>query len=189
MGAAAISAVICVFAFHPSIGQNGREPTWAADYLWTRHPGWNNPLPEVFTETYLKTEAPTAPTFTPGCEKILAGGRGASSAWPVPCFPADTPIRCRGVGVWCYANREGAGACLCRRPGGERPAEIDEARRGLRMPCPRFARCIASGHGGTFGRTRLGSRGFGRSIACAWTFSQARTAAFWCCAARSPTPR
>src|SRR5207344_809073 len=36
-------------------------------------------------------------------------------------------IRCRGIGVWCYANREGAGYVSVPAPGRwNRPAEIDE---------------------------------------------------------------
>jgi len=48
--AAVMSALISVFAFHPSVAQNSREPTWLAAFLWTRFPALNDPLPEVFVE-------------------------------------------------------------------------------------------------------------------------------------------
>lgn len=105
--AATLSAMICAFAFHPAVPQNGREPTLAASVVWTRHPGWNNPLPEIFVETWLRTEQRQAPVATPGCEKVLVIGRGDAGAFPVPCFPAPVPDECAAAGRLCYANLEG----------------------------------------------------------------------------------
>ncbi len=116
-GAAVVSAGICAFAFHPSLPDHAREPTWPAQYLWARHPGWHNPLPEVFTGTYRRTEDLLTPTALPGCEKVLLGGPGAVGTWPVPCFPAEIPIPCGSKGVWCYANRRGSGYAFVRAPG------------------------------------------------------------------------
>ena len=53
--ASAMSALISVLAFHPSVPQNSREPTWLATFLWTRLPAWNNPLPEVFVKHSYKS--------------------------------------------------------------------------------------------------------------------------------------
>lgn len=121
-----VSAIASVVAFHPAVFQNGREPTWAAQYLWTRHQAWNNPLPEVFIEANIRTESPLTPVFTGGCEKILIGQHGSSPAWPLPCYLAEIPAFCRRLGAWCYANREAAGYAFARAPGRwNRPPETD----------------------------------------------------------------
>jgi hypothetical protein len=103
--AALASALISVFAFHPGVPQYSREPTWLASFLWTKLPAWHNPLPEVFIEVQLGSEIHWLPTNTPGCEKILIGGRGAGGGvWPMPCYPTPLPESCRAVGAVCYAN-------------------------------------------------------------------------------------
>jgi len=115
--AAVISASISIFAFHPSVPQNSREPTWLANFLWTRHPGWNNPLPEVFAEAFSHTDDPFAPTFTGGCEKLLIGGMTPAGTWPLPCYPPGLPLSCRSEGVWCYANRTAHDYDVIKAPG------------------------------------------------------------------------
>jgi hypothetical protein len=106
--AAVLSALISVFAFHPAVPQNSREPTWLATFLWTRHPAWNNPLPEVFIETQLQIDEPRVPVATSGCEKILvAGGDLEKGIWPTPCYPAPLPAECQVNGALCYANFTG----------------------------------------------------------------------------------
>jgi hypothetical protein len=103
--AAAVSALVSVFAFHPAVPQNSREPTWLATFLWTRFPAWHNPLPEVFVETELHTEVPAVPVATAGCEKVLIAGRdNDAGVWPVPCYPAPLPEHCERTGDMCYAN-------------------------------------------------------------------------------------
>jgi hypothetical protein len=101
---AAVSAVICVFMFHPNVPENSREPTLLANFLWTRHPGWNNPLPEVFVETLIRTEQRWVPVATPGCEKMLLRDGGDGARWPIPCYPDTMPRWCLAPGVLCYAN-------------------------------------------------------------------------------------
>ena len=106
--ASVMSALISVFAFHPSVPQNSREPTWLASFLWTRFPAWNNPLPEVFIETQLQIDETRVPVATSGCEKILfAGGDVNTGVWPSPCYPAQLPAACRAPGALCYANLTG----------------------------------------------------------------------------------
>jgi hypothetical protein len=106
--AAAISAMISVVAFHPSVPQNSREPTWLASFLWTRVPAWNNPLPEVFIETELHVDEPMIPVATRGCEKILIAGQDSQAGmWPSPCYPAPIPPACQARGALCYANLAG----------------------------------------------------------------------------------
>jgi hypothetical protein len=102
---ASVSALISVFAFHPSVPQNSREPTWLATLLWTRFPAVNNPLPEVFIETELHVDEPRVPVATAGCEKVLVAGRdGDDGVWPIPCYPEPLPEECRVTGAMCYAN-------------------------------------------------------------------------------------
>jgi len=101
--AALTSAAISLVAFHPSVPQNSREPTTLATFLWTRHPAWNNPLPEVFSETELHVDDLWIPASTRGCEKILVGGSD-EAGWPVPCYPAPIPDTCGRAAAMCYAN-------------------------------------------------------------------------------------
>jgi hypothetical protein len=100
------SALVCVFAFHPGVGENAREPTALAAYLWTKHPGWNNPFPEVFAETLAGSENPPLPVATAGCEKVLLLDRGDGDRWPIPCFPAATPSTGLSPDALYYANLE-----------------------------------------------------------------------------------
>lgn len=106
--AALASALVSLFAFHPAVPSNSREPTWLASWLWTRHPTWNNPPPEVFSEVLHQYEMTAVPTATTGCEKILVMRTPDNEQiWPVPCLPAELPLFC-SPGVYCYANRRGS---------------------------------------------------------------------------------
>jgi hypothetical protein len=115
---ATISAVVCLFAYHPRFDQNVREPSWLAGYLWQHHPAWNNPLPEIFIETTLRREDQWAPIATRGCEKLLVVG----GTWPIPCMPGDPPPACGSIAQGCYANRGAAGYSFAPAPG--RPSAI-----------------------------------------------------------------
>jgi hypothetical protein len=115
--AALVSAPVSAFAFHPTIPDHGREPTWAASYVWRHHPTWSSPLPEIFVGTLGRTEDLDVPVTTNGCEKILTGGPGVDGTWPVPCFPAPVPVPCSAKNVWCYANRTPRGYVFRRAPG------------------------------------------------------------------------
>jgi hypothetical protein len=114
---AAVSAIANVFSFHPRWKENSREPTWAATWLWTRHPTWHNPLPEIFIETIVRIEANWVPAWTPGCEKILLGGRGDVGVWPIPCYPQPMPDDCKVVNAFCYANLQGDRYAFAPAPG------------------------------------------------------------------------
>ena len=106
-GTAVVSTAVCCWVFNPDVAEYSREPTLLANYLWTRHPTWNNPVPEVFSETVARQDDffAIAPVATPGCEKILIAGRGAREPmWPMPCPPAAVPPRCASLGTFCYAN-------------------------------------------------------------------------------------
>lgn len=109
------SAVVTVFVFHPAVPDNGRVPTLAAKYMWTKHPTWYNSLPQVFAETILHTEGIQVPVETPGCEKILIGSSQKEGTWPIPCYPEPVPERC--VGRYCYANLVDRHYVFVRAPG------------------------------------------------------------------------
>ena len=118
---AAASAVACLIAFHPRVGENAREPTWLATALWTHRPQWNNPVPEVFLEVVGRAERFAAPVALGGCEKVLLGGRGPDSGmWPVPCYPQEVPTLCRVQGTLCYANLVDGRYGFVRPPGRRR---------------------------------------------------------------------
>jgi hypothetical protein len=121
-GAATISAAVCLFAFHPAVPQNSREPTWAAMWLWTRHPGWHDPLPEVFAETLSRQEALVTPIATANCEKILLAipPDGGDVLWPYPCYPVALGGSCSIPGALCYANRHEHGYDFASAPGRQR---------------------------------------------------------------------
>jgi hypothetical protein len=116
--AAVTSAVGSILAFRPSLPQNSREPTALASFLWTRLPTWNNPLPEVFSETQLHLDDLWVPVATSGCEKVLLGGAVTDAVWPIPCYPAPLPPSCQRPGGLCYANRTKAGYQFAVAPGG-----------------------------------------------------------------------
>jgi hypothetical protein len=108
------SSLISIIAFRPSVPENSREPTLLATFFWTRLPAWNNPLPEVFSETELHVDDLWVPASTRGCEKILLGG--GEAGWPVPCYPAVVPSACQGE--LCYANLVNGRYAFTRAPGG-----------------------------------------------------------------------
>ena len=114
-GLAFVSGLISVFAFHPAVPQNSREPTWLASWLWTHHPSWYNPLPQIFIEPHTRGEDPMVPIATAGCEKILLGGNRTAGIWPIPCYPGELPAACHGI--YCYANRQGSSYTFVPPPG------------------------------------------------------------------------
>ncbi|HET7697212.1 MAG TPA: hypothetical protein VFK57_15980 [Vicinamibacterales bacterium] len=114
---AVASGIASALLYGPSVPENAREPGPLAAYLWTRHPGWNNPLPEVFAEVSAHQDARSAPTWTRGCEKVLLMGRGTDAPFPIPCAPAAAPGECLREGALCYANRDGRRYRFVRAPG------------------------------------------------------------------------
>jgi hypothetical protein len=104
------SAVLGVWAFHPARSEAADRPTRLASFLWTRHPSFDNPLPEIFAERLRGLDENWLPVATPGCEKVLLPGRGGrDSVWPMPCAPVTPPARCQEPGATCYANRTKTG--------------------------------------------------------------------------------
>ena len=70
----------------------------AGPWLWTRHPGWTNPLPEVFAEIVLHAEGTVVPTATMHARRSCSHQARARRRhlWPMPCAPA--PRARRSVG-------------------------------------------------------------------------------------------
>jgi hypothetical protein len=99
------SVVVSVLVFHPRHPDNYREPTALAQFLWTKYPALDNPLPEIFADVMTPRVEPTLPIALPSCEKVLLVGRGeAQGMWPMPCYPAEVPAYCRTPEALCYAN-------------------------------------------------------------------------------------
>lgn len=112
------SATACLFAFHPAVAEAGREPTWAATWMWTRHPAAFDPLPEIFAEVNARREEVMVPVSTANCEKVLlAGAGGTEVAWPMPCYPAVAPPACLPDQFLCYANHTPNGYSFAPTPG------------------------------------------------------------------------
>jgi len=116
---AALSATWTLIAFRPSRPEAHLQPTPFADWLWTHHPVWNDPRPEVFAERMSHREPPEVPTATPLCQKVLL----YEGLWPVHCLPqGEPPDACLDPQRFCYANRTatGAGYLFLEEP--QRPA-------------------------------------------------------------------
>jgi len=101
-----MSAGLSLFAFRPAaIERSGGGPSLIADLMWTRWPGLDNPIPEVFAERITGRDgAPPVPAATGRCEKVLIRGDGQRAWWPFPCAPREAPPRCLAAGSFCYAH-------------------------------------------------------------------------------------
>ncbi len=107
LGLAALSAAWTLAAFPPSRAEAHLQPTALAEWLWTEHPMWNDPRPEVFAERVSHREPAVVPTGTPDCQKVLL----FEGLWPVHCLPQDDPPDdCFDTKRFCYANRTATGA-------------------------------------------------------------------------------
>jgi hypothetical protein len=114
---AVLSVGWSLVAFRPAVPERIGEPTPLARYLWTRHPSFDNPNPEIFVERLHGVDDDWAPAATGGCEKVLLVGRGSSTgSWPLPCPPAPMPDACREPGRLCYANKADRGYTFVRLP-------------------------------------------------------------------------
>lgn len=103
----------------PSREERCFEPTPLARWVWTRHPGWDRPLPEVFAErAWGYPPLGTVPAGLPGCElALVAGGDGSPlGRWPLPCVPVEKPAFCRRPGALCYAPAHAGGRRFARAP-------------------------------------------------------------------------
>jgi hypothetical protein len=118
---AALAGFSLVSAFEdylPSRSERYLEPTPLARWLWTRHPGLDRPLPEVFAErAWGYPPLGTVPASLPGCELALVQGDGtAIGRWPLPCAPAEKSEDCRKPGALCYVAAEPGGVSFSRAP-------------------------------------------------------------------------
>ncbi len=104
---AVVSAAWTLAAFPLSRPEGHLQPTRVASWLWSRHPMWNDPRPEVFAERLSHAEPAVVPTGTSDCNKVLL----YEGQWPVACLPQDTPPdACFDPQRFCYANRTATGA-------------------------------------------------------------------------------
>ena len=114
---AVISAGWSAYAFWPARPESHLRPTRVAEWLWTAHPTWTDPAPEIFVERLTGNEDSRLPAFTRLCEKVLIIGRGdgkPDSSWPLACPPVVIPEACRPAGTLCFANRTGEGRYVFR---------------------------------------------------------------------------
>lgn len=102
-----VPALVCISTiwnlafFRPSLSESYLWPTGIAAWVWTNHPSWENPLPEIFAERLRHQDGVNTLAAVPGCSKaLLQGGQ-----WPQPCPPVVVPAKCQGPGALCYANR------------------------------------------------------------------------------------
>lgn len=109
--AAALSMIASIGFFHPRFDDRYLRPSVFAETLWTRWPGAQNPLPEIFAERVVGHEGTAElPVATSGCEKVLISGRpGQLPSWPASCPTVEIPAACRVPDTLCYANRSGTG--------------------------------------------------------------------------------
>jgi len=105
-GLGVLSIVSLFPEYVPARAERYLEPTPLARWLWTRHPGLDRPLPEVFAErAWGYPPLGFTPAATAGCEKALVRGDGTPvGRWPLPCAPAEKPEACRAPGALCYAD-------------------------------------------------------------------------------------
>jgi hypothetical protein len=112
---AIISGIWSVGVAHPRYPEQFLEPTRLAEWVWTTHPTFSNPLVDVFSDRVLHREVGAAyqPAAVRNCAKILlVGGRE-----PLACFTSVSPVRlsqsipahCTLPSALCYANRVGSG--------------------------------------------------------------------------------
>jgi hypothetical protein len=115
--ATAAAVVWNIVWFRPSLPEEYLHPTQLALTIWTRHPTWDNPLPEIFAERLRHKDGANLLASTPGCEKALL----QDGQWPTPCLEIPVPLACRASSSLCYANRRAAGKYdfvrTTRRPG------------------------------------------------------------------------
>lgn len=110
IGLLAISMVTSIVGYHPKISDGLHRRSPIASWVWSNHPSWNNPLPEIFWErNQPKFEGNALSVANQDCHKVLV----VRGEWPASCDSIPTPqvpadcIPPRGSA--CYANRQGDG--------------------------------------------------------------------------------
>ena len=104
VGATLLTLLFSAQVMHPRNPDVG-TPTTLAHLLWTRAPGLDNPVPEIFAERIAGVDGPVpVPTATAHCEKVLLVGDGRQVRWPAWCRPLLAPNACAARGAYCYSN-------------------------------------------------------------------------------------
>lgn len=110
------SVAVSIWTYHPAAPERYVTPTPLARYLWSNHPGIENPLAEVFFERVKGVEVwDPRPAMFSDCSKVLTvGGR-----WPQRCPEPDRPLPepCTEHRALCYANRSDGSYEFTRAPG------------------------------------------------------------------------
>lgn len=100
------SAVWSLLFFQPSAPEHYLSPTSTAAWVWSHHPSWDDPLPEIFAERLRHKDGVNTLAATPDCAKALVLG----GQWPAPCEARTLPDACQSPGALCYANRRPDGS-------------------------------------------------------------------------------
>lgn len=105
---AALMLVVAMswYSFRPeAVDRGGGTPSMGATAIWTRWPGFEDPLPEVFAERVSGVDGePPVPIALTRCGKMLIRGDGRNSWWPFPCEPRRAPAECTTLNALCYVN-------------------------------------------------------------------------------------
>ena len=109
--AAVASCALSLLMFAPSKPDSYLTPTRLASWVWSHHPGFDNPLPEIFFERNGQRDSPPLePVANPSCSKILLVDGNS----PAGCRIGPIPKECaRGP---CYANRSDGTYNFIRAP-------------------------------------------------------------------------
>jgi hypothetical protein len=105
---AALMLVVAMswYSFRPeAVDRGGGTPSMGATAIWTRWPGFEDPLPEVFAERVSGVDGePPVPIALTRCGKMLIRGDGRNTWWPFPCEPRRAPAECTALNALCYVN-------------------------------------------------------------------------------------
>jgi hypothetical protein len=102
---AVITAAWTVLFFRPTLPQSHLRPSALAQWVWQSHPGWDNPLPEIFAERLRHAEPAHTVAATGNCAKVLT----TEGVWPIGCLGVPPPDQCVSPGAICYANETSGG--------------------------------------------------------------------------------
>ncbi len=105
VAAITVSVACSLWLFRPALEERHTAPNWFTTLAWSRWPGLDNPLPEVFADRVGGADGQSVvPVATRGCSKVLTRGDGDAVWWPFPCTPSQAPDECVREGALCYVN-------------------------------------------------------------------------------------
>ena len=122
-------------AFPPSRPEGHLQTTPFAHWLWTRHPMWNDPRPEVFAERESHAEPAVVPTGDAGLPEGAAVRGPVAGALPAPGHATGRVLRFATI-LLREPHRHGrglpvhGGAAATRRSGGAGRQDLDAGHAG-----------------------------------------------------------